>query len=192
MAPVNIILLSIVGVLLSLALVVLISYNSFVRSRLRCQEAWSGIDVQLKRRASLIPNLVEAVEGYADHERVTLETVIQARGGLQEAHGVTEAASANNILTEALGRLFAVVEAYPELKASENFMKLYSELSDVEDKIAYARQFYNRNVLDYNERIRIFPQSVIADIFNFQPREFFEDRNAQADVKVDLTHKTRK
>lgn len=186
MTTVNIILLSVVGVLTLLALVVLIIYNRFIRSRLRCQEAWSGIDVQLKRRASLIPNLVEIVEGYVSHERQTLENVIRARGGLQDAQGVSQAAGANNILSEALGKLFALVESYPELKASDSFMRLHMDLRDVEEKVAYARQFYNRNVLDYNQRIRVFPQSVIAEVFNFQPEEFFEDSGAREDVMVKL------
>ncbi len=186
MTTVNIILLSIVGLLAFLALLVLITYNRFVRSRLRCQEAWSGIDVQLKRRTSLIPNLVEVVEGYAVHERRTLENVIRARGGLQGAHGAAQTAGANNILSEALGKLFAVIESYPELKASDSFMQLHMDLRDVEEKISYARQFYNRNVLDYNQRIRVFPQSVIADVFKFQPEEFFEDTESRSEVRVDL------
>jgi LemA protein len=186
MSTVNLFLFSIIAVLVILSLAALFAYNSFVRSRLRCHEAWSGIDVQLKRRASLVPNLVETVKGYTGHEREVLENVTHARAALQGAKGVAESAGANNMLSEALGRLFAVVEAYPDLKASGNFMELQRELSDVEEKIAYARQFYNRNVLDYNTRIRVFPQSVLAGIFDFQPEEFFEAKEAQDEVTVDF------
>lgn len=189
MTIVNLFLFSVIAVLVILGLAALLAYNSFVRSRLRCHEAWSGIDVQLKRRASLVPNLVENVKGYAGHEREVLENVTQARAALQGAHGVVESAGANNMLSEALGRLFAVVEAYPDLKASENFMELQRELSDLEEKVAYARQFYNRNVLDYNTRIRVFPQSAIAGIFDFQPEEFFEAKEAQVEVTVDFARR---
>jgi len=189
MTIVNFILVSIIAVPIIVGLVALFTYNSFIRSRLRCQEAWSGIDVQLKRRSSVIPNLVQTVKGYASHEREALENVIYARGALQKAQGPAEASGANNILSAALGRLFAVAEDYPDLKASGNFMELQREISDIEEKISYARQFYNRNVLDYNARIKVFPQSVVADIFNFQPGEFFEAKEAQVDVTVDFARR---
>ena len=141
---------------------------------MRVKEAWSGIDVQLKRRANLIPNLVETVKGYAAHERTVFEEVTQARATLNQASGPAESTEANSILTSALGRLFAVAENYPELQASENFLSLQEELSDVEEKIAYARQFYNRNVLAYNTLTLTFPDTLVAGIFRFQPEAFFE------------------
>jgi len=149
-------------------------YNGLIRSKVRTQEAWSGIDVQLKRRADLVPNLVETVRGYAEHERAVFENVTRARSMLQQAEGPAQAAEANNQLTQALRSLFAVAENYPQLKANENFLALQSELSDIEEKIAFARQFYNRNVLDFNTRIEVFPNVIIANMFNFQPFEFFE------------------
>jgi len=150
------------------------TYNRFVRSRLRTLEAWSGIDVQLKRRADLVPNLVETVKGYAAHERSTLEAVVQARAAVQQASGPAASAEANAQLTRALTRLLALAEAYPALRAAENFLELQSELSDLEEKIAYARQFYNRNVLHYNTCIHSFPQMLVAGLFGFEPFEFFE------------------
>lgn len=186
----SIVALIIFGIFVIIAIlvgVVLATYNGFVRSRLRSREAWSAIDVQLRRRSSLVPNLVETVKGYAGHERETLEEVIRARGGLQQASGAGATADANNILTQALGRLFAVVESYPKLQASENFMALQKELADIEEKIAYSRQFYNQNVLDFNTRIQVFPQSVIADLFRFQPLEFFEPEGGREEVKVDFS-----
>ena len=174
MTAANITLGAILGIIVVAALVAVAMYNRTVQSRNRVQEAWSGIDVQLRRRASLIPNLVETVRGYAKHERSVFDEVTRARSGLQQASGPAEAAGANNLLTQALGRLFAVVENYPELRASQNFRDLQEELSDVEEKIAYARQFYNRNVLDYNTRIQTFPGVVIARNFGFEPSEFFE------------------
>lgn len=186
MVAVNIFLIVFLTLFVLLALWVMLTYNGFIRARLRTREAWSTIDIQLKRRADLVPNLVETVKGYADHERETLEDVIRARGALQQARGAAEAAAADNMLTQALGRLFALVESYPELRASENFMALQKELSDIEEKIAYARQFYNRNVLDYNTRIHIVPQSLIAGVFQFQPVEFFEAAGLPAEVRVDF------
>jgi LemA protein len=162
------------GLLGTLTVLFLGAYNQLVRSRNRVREAWSGIDLQLRRRASLIPNLIDAVQAYAHHERATLEHVASARGALQHAGGAGEAASANQVLTQALGRLFAVVESYPQLRASENFAKLQTELSDIEEKIAFARQFYNRNVLDYNNRIDVVPTVVVARALDFHSAEFFD------------------
>jgi len=160
-------------------------YNGLVQGRLRCREAWSGIDVQLKRRASLIPNLVETVKGYAAHERQTFENVTAARARLQQAGSPGEAAQANNMLTQTLRTLFAVAEQYPDLKANQNFLELQQELSDVEEKIAYARQFYNTNVLSYNTRTQTFPSVIMANMFGFQPSEFFEaEEEAREDVHV--------
>jgi LemA protein len=159
-----------------------------VRSRLRVREAWSGIDVQLKRRASLIPNLVETVKGYASHERETFEAVTRARAALQQAGTPPQAAEANNMLTQTLRSLFAVAEQYPDLKANQNFLDLQNELSDTEDKIAYARQFYNTNVLSYNTKTETFPSVFFANMFNFEPAEFFEaEEEARQDVHVSFS-----
>ena len=163
---------------------VLLIYNKFIKSRLRVEEAWSTIAVQLKRRADLVPNLVETVKGYAAHEQDTLTDVIHARSMIQDAHGPIQTAEADNILTQALGRLFAIAESYPQLKASENFILLQKDLYDIEEKIAYARQFYNRNVLDFNTQINLFPQSIIAAIFRFEPKVFFESDETQANVGI--------
>ncbi|HLF79218.1 MAG TPA: LemA family protein [Dehalococcoidia bacterium] len=183
-----IVLLIIVGIVVVLGLIVMGMYNGLVRGRMRVKEAWSGIDVQLKRRSSLIPNLVETVRGYASHERETLENVTRARAQLDRAGTPGEAAQANNFLTQTLRSLFAVSEAYPDLKANANFMALQSELTDTEDKIAYARQFYNRNVLSYNESTSTVPTVFIANMFGFQPEEFFEaEEEAREDVRVSFT-----
>lgn len=149
-------------------------YNSLITARLRVREAWSQIDVQLKRRSDLIPNLVEAVRGYAKHEREVFENVTKARSALLSAKGPAEAAKAENMLTGALKTLFAVAEAYPDLKASQNFLDLQDELSDTETKVAASRQFYNSVVLEYNTRIKVFPNVMLAQTFGFTPEEFFE------------------
>jgi LemA protein len=177
----------VIGVIVLIAFVLVGIYNGLVRSRNRVGEAWSGIDVQLRRRASLIPNLVETVKGYAEHERETFEEVTRARSMVEQAGGAGEAASANNMLTQALRHLFAVAENYPQLQASQNFMELQKELSDVEEKIAFSRQFYNQNVLDYNNRIQTVPNSMIARNFGFKEAEFFEaDEEGRAEVKVEF------
>jgi LemA protein len=180
-----------------IALVVLIAffvwgmYNSLVTSRMRVRESWAGIDVQLKRRSSLIPNLVETVKGYAAHEREVFENVTKARAALMSAGDAKSAAEANNQLTGALKTLFAVAENYPQLRASENFMQLQKELSDIESKIAYARQFYNGNVMSYNTRIQIFPNVLLARPFGFTPADFFAaTEEEKADVKVSFEKKT--
>jgi LemA protein len=180
-----IILLVIIGLVVVLGIIAIGLYNGLVGSRLRVREAWSGIDVQLKRRASLIPNLVETVRGYAAHERETLENVTRARAMLDNAGTAQQAAQANNMLTQALRSLFAVAEAYPDLKANQNFLELQRDLTDTEDKIAYARQFYNRNVIDYNTKVATVPNAFIANMFSFQPEEFFEaEEEAREDVRV--------
>ena len=173
MVIVIIVIVAIVIVVLA-GLILLGIYNGLIRSRVRTQEAWSGIDVQLKKRADLVPNLVETVRGYAAHERGTFEAVTNARAMLQTAQGPAAAAAANNQLTQALRSLFAVAEAYPQLRASENFMALQSQLSDIEEKIAYARQFYNTNVSDFNQRIQVMPNVFIANMMGLKPFEFFE------------------
>jgi len=167
------------------ALSLVAMYNRLVRSRNRVREAWSGIDVQLQRRGSLIPNLVESVRGYAAHERGVFADVTRARAALQQANGAAAAASANTALTQALSRLLAVAEAYPELRASANFASLQQELANAEEKIAFARQFYNRNALDYNTRVDTFPAVVVARSFGFAPAEFFSaPEESRAEVKV--------
>ncbi len=178
----------VLGTVLLFGLVMLGMYNGLIRSRVRSRESWSGIDVQLKRRASLIPNLVETVKGYAAHEREVLENVTRARAMLEQAGGAAQAAQADNVLTGALRSLFAVSENYPQLRANENFLALQQELSDVEEKIAFARQFYNRNVMDFNTRIQVFPNVIIASMFNFDRFEFFEaEEAAREDVQVSFT-----
>jgi LemA protein len=163
----------IAAVVLLLILVVL-AYNRLVRLRNRAQNAWAQVDVQLRRRYDLIPNLVETVKGYASHERATFDEVTQARTAAQQAQGVQEQAQAENALTAAIGRLFAVAEAYPELRATENFQQLQSQLQDTEQKIAVSRQIYNDAVLSYNNATETVPSNVIAGIFGFSRRDFFE------------------
>ena len=158
----------------ALFLFLLFLYNSLVRLRIRVKEAWSGIDVQLKRRADLIPNLVETVKGYAKHEKSVFENVTKARAAMLSASGPQEKAQADNMLSSTLKSLFAVAEAYPKLQASENFKQLQDELSDTESKIAYSRQFYNANVRDYNTKIATFPNMLLAGMFGFKSEEFFE------------------
>ena len=184
----TIIIIAVIAVVVVLGILILIGmYNGLVRSRNRVKEAWSGIDVQLRRRASLVPNLVETVKGYAAHERETFEEVTRARAGLEQAGSVPDAAAANNMLTVALRHLFAVAEAYPQLQAAENFRQLQTELSDIEEKIAFARQFYNANVLDYNNRLQTVPTVFIANMFGFSREEFFEaDEEGRAEVRVDF------
>ncbi len=188
MFAVIIVLIVLLAVILGIGLFLLAVYNGLIRSRVRTNEAWSGIDVQLKRRASLVPNLVETVKGYAAHEREVLENVTRARAMLEQAGGAAQAAQADNALTGALRSLFAVAENYPQLRANENFLSLQQELSDIEEKIAYARQFYNRNVMDFNTRIQVFPNVIIANMFNFERFEFFEaEEAAREDVQVSFT-----
>jgi LemA protein len=171
--------------LIGSVLIVFSRFNTLVRSQKRVQEAWAGIDVQLRQRASLIPNLVEAIRGYGEHEREVFEEVSRARGAVQKASNAGQAGAANTLLTQALGHVFAVAEAYPQLHASENFLGLRSDLRDVEAKIAFARQFYNRNVLDYNTRVDTYPDALIARNFGFAPAEFFEaDGDGRAEVKI--------
>ncbi len=153
-------------------------YNRLQRLRIRSQGAWSDIDVQLKRRHDLIPNLVETVKGYASHEKETLEAVMAARSGAMSARGPAESGAAEGMLTAALGRLFAVAEAYPDLKANQNFLQLQQELGQTENAIGFSRQSYNRSVGDYNEQIAVFPASIVAGLFNFEPGAFFEVADA--------------
>jgi len=164
----------VLAVVVLLVLAVVGMYNRLVSARLRVQNAYSQIDVQLKRRYDLIPNLVETVKGYAAHERETLERVVQARQQAIAATGVANQAAAENMLTGALRQLFALSEAYPNLKANENFSQLQEELASTENKIGFARQYYNNTVENYNTRIQQFPSVLIANMFGFTPAEFFE------------------
>jgi LemA protein len=174
----------VIWVLVILALLVVVAlllvglYNRLVRARNRVDNAWGQVEVQLKRRWDLIPNLVETVKGYAAHERGTFEAVTQARAAAQSAKTPAEAAQAEGILGAALGRLFAVAEAYPELQADENFRQLQSELDETENRVAVSRQVYNDTVLTYNNTIQTFPGAVFAGPFGFVPREFFEVEDA--------------
>ncbi len=160
-------------------------YNTLVVLRTRIQEALSGIDVQLKRRADLIPNLVETVKGYAKHEKEVFENVTKARSALMSAKTVHEKAEADNMLTGALKSLFAVAEAYPDLKANENFADLQRQLEDTEDKVAYSRQFYNSNVLDYNSKVQSIPTNIVAGMFGFKSYDFFKAEETDRE-KVDV------
>jgi LemA protein len=153
----------------------ILSYNGLVRSRNQVENAWSQIDVQLKRRIDLVPNLVETVKGYAAHERETLEAVIAARNMAIAAPDTPPAqAEADNVLTGALRQVFALGEAYPDLKANQNFLALQEELTATEGRVAYARQFYNDSVLTYDNKLESFPTVLIAKAFNFEPKEYFE------------------
>lgn len=161
-------------IIIFLVIVIIAMYNRLVVKRMRVKNGWAQIDVQLKRRYDLIPNLVETVKGYAAHEKAVLEKVTELRSRAMGATNPKAAAEANNMLTATLKSLFAVAENYPQLKANENFMKLQEELTATENKISFARQFYNDVVMDYNATIQKFPQAIIASMFNFKPREFFE------------------
>lgn len=170
-------------IILAIVVVIVIfiwaTYNSLVTLRIRVDEAWSDINVQLKRRLDLIPNLVETVKGYAQHESSVFENVTAARAQVISANGVKETAAAENQFEGALKSLFAVAEAYPDLKANQNFLALQSELVDTEDKIQAARRFYNSGVTGLNTKIQTFPANVIAGMFQFKSREFFEVDEAE-------------
>ncbi len=182
-----------IAVVIGIAIYVWFLYNSLVTAKLRVSEAFSHIDVQLKRRTDLIPNLVESVKGYAKHEKGVLENVTKARTALLSASSTKDKAQANNMLTDTLKSLFAVAENYPDLKASTNFLQLQEELSDTENKIAYSRQFYNTNVLDYNTRLVVFPNVFIARFLAFKPAEFFEtEEEEKKPVKVSFEEKESK
>jgi LemA protein len=163
----------IIGFVVLVVLYIWMIYNGLVTAKLRVTEALSQIDILLKRRTDLIPNLIETVKGYAKHEKGLFEEITKARSSLMKAESPEKKAEANNMLSDTLKSLFAVAENYPNLKANENFAKLQDELSDTENKISYSRQFYNSNVLDFNTKIAIFPNSIIAGIFNFKPEAFF-------------------
>jgi LemA protein len=175
-----------IGIAVLLVLYLVGMYNGFIILRTRIQEALSGIDVQLKRRADLIPNLVETVKGYAKHEKEIFENVTKARASMISAGSLQEKAEANNQLSGALKSLFAVAEAYPDLKANNTFQDLQRQLEDTEDKVSYSRQFYNSNVLEFNSKVQLFPGNIIAGMFGFKTAEFFaatEEEKKKVDVK---------
>lgn len=177
-----IILWIILGLVVVLALYGVSVYNSLVTLRNRVRNAWSQIEVQLKNRADLIPNLVETVKGYAKHEKEVFENVTKARSQVLNAKGVQETADANQELSSAISRLLVTVEAYPQLKADQNFLSLQAELKDAEEKIRYARQFYNDIVMKFNTAIEVFPKNIFANIFNFTKEPFFEATEADRAV----------
>ncbi len=190
----GVIILIIVAVLAALAALI---YNSLIRSKVRTDEAWSDISVQLKRRYDLIPNLVNTVKGYASHEKTVFENVTKARANALGAQTVAEAAKADNQFQAALKSLFAVAENYPQLKASENFQQLQEEITDTEDKIQAARRFYNGAARDLNIKIQSFPTNIMAGMMHLAPREFFEvgagEQAAVAEpVKVDFSNSSKK
>lgn len=167
-------LLVVLAILAVVAIWAVAMYNSLVRFRNEIDNSWAQIDVQLKRRSDLIPNLVETVKGYASHESETLERVIQARNMAVSAKSIGERVESENILSGALKSLFAVSEQYPDLKANQNFMALQEEITSTENKVAFARQFYNDRVLAYNNQRQTFPSNIVAGMFNFDSRPFFE------------------
>lgn len=178
-------LIVLLAIVLAVLLLLVALYNRLVRHRNRCDNAWAQVDVQLKRRRDLIPNLVETVKGYAAHERETFDAVTQARAAAQQARTPAETAQAEGILGAALGRLLAVAEAYPELQADENFRQLQTELAETENRVAVSRQVYNDTVLTYNNLIQTFPGVVFAGPFGFTAREFFElEETAQREAPV--------
>lgn len=173
------------GVLLLLVLFTISTYNSLVVKRNRAKNSWAQIDVQLKKRFDLVPNLVETVKGYAKHEAGTLEAIIKARNQYISANTPEEMMKANTEMTGALSRLFALAESYPDLKANTNYMELQNELSELEEKIAYARQFYNDTVLMYNNAIQVVPANIIASLFGFREEPYFKaDEAERQNVKV--------
>ncbi|MPZ97850.1 MAG: LemA family protein [Dehalococcoidia bacterium] len=174
-------------VLIGLAWLVL-TYNGLIGKRNRAEAAWSQVDVQLKRRYDLIPNLVETVKGYAAHERETLDAVVRARQQAIDTSGVQDQAQAENMLTQALRQVFALAEAYPDLKANQNFLQLQEELTATESRIAFSRQFYNEQVLTYDNALEMFPSSVVGGMFNFEARAYFEmDEGEREPVQVSFT-----
>ena len=179
------VLIIVIAVVVLLLLYVIVTYNGLVKLRNRIQNAWAQIDVQLRRRYDLIPNLVETVKGYAKHEQGTLEAVTQARANAINAQGPADQARAENMISGALKSLFAVSEAYPDLKANQNFLSLQEELSGTEGRISYARQYYNDAVLRMNTKIQTFPSNILANMFGFKEHEYFEaDDTSRGPVSV--------
>ncbi|MBO7517781.1 MAG: LemA family protein [Methanobrevibacter sp.] len=170
----NLLLIILIVIIIIILVAIVAIYNGLVTARNKVKNAWAQIDVQLNRRADLIPNLVETVKGYAAHESSVFEDVTAARAGLMNANGVKEIGEANNQLSNTLKTLFAVAENYPELKANENFKELQAQLAQTEDKIAYSRQFYNDTVMMYNNKCQTFPSNIFAGMFGFKEADFFE------------------
>ena len=170
----NLLLIILIAIIIIILVAIVAIYNGLVTARNKVKNAWAQIDVQLNRRADLIPNLVETVKGYAAHESSVFEDVTAARAGLMNANGVKEISEVNNQLSSTLKTLFAVAENYPELKANENFKELQAQLAQTEDKIAYSRQFYNDTVLMYNNKCQTFPSNIFAGMFGFKEADFFE------------------
>ena len=181
----------ILGIVVVLIIAVIGMYNSLVQSKIKVDNAWSQIDVQLQRRFDLIPNFVETVKGYMTHEKETFEKIASLRTSWANANSVSEKAELDNQLSTTLKTIMAVSENYPELKANQNFSELSEELRNTENKISFSRQFYNDTVTMYNEKLQIFPSNIIANMFNFTPRELFTVDNAEArkNVKVDFGKK---
>lgn len=179
----------VIGIVAIVVIVLVVIYNGLIRSKIRVDEAWSDITVQLKRRADLIPNLVKTVKGYAKHEKSVFDDVTKARSSMLSADGPQETAKAEGGFQAALKSLFAVAEAYPDLKANENFKHLQEELTDTEDKIQAARRFYNGSVRDFNTKLQVFPTNMIGGTLGFKTREFFEvdeDEKAKIDKPTDV------
>ncbi len=177
----------VLGIIALIVIWAIATYNRMIVLRNRIDNAWSQIDVQLRRRYDLIPNLVQTVKGYAAHERETFEAVTKARQAGLDASSVQDQAQAENMISQALRRLFAVAEAYPQLRATENFQQLQAELTATEDKIAYSRQFYNDTVMMFNQLLQVFPASIIAGMGGFRTREYFETEDtARGPVKVEF------
>ena len=177
-----VILLVIIAIVVLIAAYLVSTYNSLVSLRNKVKDQWSQVDVLLKRRADLIPNLVETVKGYAGHEKETLDAVITARNKAVNASNQHDEMEANGELSQALGRLLAISEAYPDLKANTNFMDLQNNLKETEDKISFARQFYNDTVLTYQNKIEMFPSNIVASLFGFKAAEFFEATEAEKET----------
>jgi len=174
----------ILGILIILAILFVLAYNSLIVLRNNVENAWAQVDVQLKRRSDLIPNLVNTVKGYMKHERDTLETITKARAAIMAAKSPKEAAQADNMLSGALKTLFAVAENYPNLKASENFLRLQEDLSDTENKLAYSRQLYNDNVLVFNRSIQTIPNNILAGLLSFKQKEYFKAEEGAREAPV--------
>ena len=175
-----------ISFLILLILIAVLIYNNLVKKRNAVTNAWAGIETQLQRRYDLIPNLVNTVKGYMEHEKSVLESVTLARTAFLNADTVKEQAAAENMMTNALQHLFAVSENYPDLKASQNFMMLQEELSGTENKVAYSRQHYNNSVMDYNNALQVFPNSLFANMFNFKPADSFVVENQEARKAIEV------
>jgi len=176
----------VLGIIAVAILAIIAMYNGLIRLKVRVDEAWSDIDVQLKRRYDLIPNLVETVKGYATHEQGTLQKVVEARTAAMQAGNTAEKAKTENMLSDTLKSIFALAESYPDLKANQNFLELQRELTDTEDKIQASRRFYNGNVRDFNTKLQVFPTNIIGNMLGFKDREFFgvEDEKQKEAIQV--------